>query len=119
MEWRPRTAIMYGYLHGECYSAFYGDKILCMYGVVPEDNGGRIWMLSCEGIEKHALPVSRITRGEIKRFLSQYKQLYNIVDERNQITIRWLDWLGFKFGATHIIGSSKKPFKEFVACQYH
>lgn len=113
-EYRPRTALMFGYLHGECYTALAGSKVLCMYGVVPEPEGGRIWMLSCDGIEKYGLGVSRITRGEIKRFLSQYRYIYNIVDERNQVTIRWLKWLGFKFGSTHLIGPSRQPFKEFT-----
>ncbi len=117
MGLNPRTALMGGYLNGECHTGLYGDTVICMYGVVPETNGGRVWMLSCEDIERHGLSVSRITRKEIKRFSSQYPQIYNVVDTRNTMTIKWLKWLGFSFGATHLIGSSNQPFKEFVLWQ--
>ena len=89
------------------------DTVICMYGVVPEKSGGRIWMLSRKGIEKYALPVSRIARSEIKRFIEDYSMIYNIVDERNKIVLRWLKWLGFQFGARYLIGPDKNSFKEF------
>tara|TARA_R100000654_G_scaffold19787_1_gene40239 strand:- start:19 stop:471 length:453 start_codon:yes stop_codon:yes gene_type:complete len=113
MSVKPRTALTHGYLNGECHTGMCEDTVICMYGVVPDKHGARIWMLSREGIEKHALPVSRITRGEVKRFSQKHTVLYNVVDERNKIIIRWLKWLGFKFGARYLIGTNKHSFKEF------
>ena len=84
-----------------------------MYGVIPEDNGGRIWMLSSKNIRGHARSVCKISRKEINRLKAEYKMLYNIVDYRNKLTIKWLSWLGFQFGANYFIGPDKHHFKEF------
>jgi len=113
LDIKPRTSLMYGYLHGECFTVMCEDTVLCMYGVVPKKTGGRIWMLSRKGIERFALPITRLAKTEIERMSNQYSQLYNIVDERNKIVLRWLKMLGFKFGPRYIIGPNKHSFKEF------
>tara|TARA_Y100001937_G_scaffold1078_1_gene1283 strand:- start:2901 stop:3350 length:450 start_codon:yes stop_codon:yes gene_type:complete len=110
---KPRTSLMYGYLHGECFTAMCEDTVLCMYGVIPKETGGCIWMLSRKGIEKFALPISRLAKAEIERMSKKYSMLHNIVDERNKIVLRWLKMLGFKFGSSYIIGPNKHSFKEF------
>jgi hypothetical protein len=110
---RPRTALMQGYLNGPCFTGLYEDSILCMYGVVPVGEDGRIWMLSSDLVLRHKMAICRISRREVNRFKLNYRVLFNVVDERNELTMKWLKWLGFSFGATHLIGKNKQSFKEF------
>ena len=114
---RPRTAIMQGYLHGECYTGLYGTEVLCMYGVVPQKHAGCIWMLSSNKLYDHLMGVNRITRKELKRFKGMYTCLYNIVDAENSITIRWLEWMGFTMGKSINHGPEGPLFKEFCLWQ--
>lgn len=114
---RPRTALMQGYLNGPCFTGMYEDSLLCMYGVVPEGDKGRIWMLSSTLADNYPISICRISRREVDKLRLNYSVLFNVVDERNELTIKWLTWLGFSFGATHIIGKHKQPFKEFSLWQ--
>jgi hypothetical protein len=110
---RPRTALMQGYLNGPCFTGLCEDSILCMYGVVPDGTKGRIWMLSSTLAANYPISICRISRRELDKLKVNYSMLFNVVDERNELTIKWLTWLGFSFGATHLIGKNKQSFKEF------
>ena len=110
----PRTALIFGYLNGPCFTGLVDEEVLCIFGVVKEGRGGRIWMLSSRNIEGHARAVCRLSIREVRKFKQDYRVLFNIVDERNTMTIKWLDWLGFQFGKSHTINSHS--FKEFYTC---
>ena len=51
----------------------------------------------------------------LDNFMTDFKILFNYIDKRNTISIRWLKMLGFKF--TNLIteyGYQQKPFYEFI-----
>ena len=113
---KPRSALMQGYLHGECYTGLFNKQVLTVFGVVPEGTSGRVWMLCSPEINSHLLTISRESLKQIRHFSTQYKMLFNIVDEANDLTIRWLRGLGFQFGNTIPIGPEGHNFKEFYLC---
>lgn len=81
------------------YAGLAGGELLCIFGV-----GGRpttlsgtacVWMLATENLEKRARPFARHSREVVRVLISQNSYLFNFVDERNVLAVRWLRWLGF------------------------
>lgn len=112
----PRSALMQGYLLGECYTGLHGGDVLAIFGVVPVGPHGRIWMLCSPLINKHLVTISRESRAQVQHFAAQYRSLFNIVDQENTLTMRWLKGLGFTIGDTVQIGPNGHNFKEFYLC---
>ena len=49
---------------------------------------------------------------------TKYKILWNYVDCRNQLHIKWLKWCGFQFINKTNYGVLNKPFYEFIKINY-
>jgi hypothetical protein len=88
-----------------------------IFGVVPQEDGsGVVWMLGSDELTKP--PLSRQFIRECRTFVKiigrGYTELHNVIDERNTVHRRWLEWLGFEF--TNRIpeyGVEHRPFLEF------
>ena len=98
-------------------SACYGDSIYFtvpngktagMAGVEP---GGAIWTLCTPAIHDYPLTFAR----EAKRFVDsrEEKLLWNIVDKRNTVHLKLLQFLGFKFLREFKHGPNQLTFIEF------
>jgi len=76
---------------------------------------GGIWMLATPDLVKHQIKFLRGCKGALEELHDRYPVLWNCVDERNEVHIKWLRWLGFKFIMRHpYYGVEKRPFLEFV-----
>lgn len=55
---------------------------------------------------------------ECRRYLAGMEQLYpvlfNLIDERNTVHMRWLRWMGFTFIRRTTYGHEQRPFLEFI-----
>ncbi len=90
-----------------------------MFGVVPEGDYGRVWMVGSDELTRP--PLSRQFIRECRSFLSvmerPYKTIGNVIDERNTLHVRWLKWLGFEFvERIPNYGVEGRPFLEFKKC---
>ena len=91
--------------------------VAAMFGVVPQPDGtGVVWLLGSDELTKP--PLSRQFIRECRTFVKVlergYTELHNIIDERNTVHRRWLEWIGFEF--TNRIpeyGIERRPFLEF------
>lgn len=93
-------------------------RVAALFGAVPSlAPSGIIWLLGSDELTKGA------TRREFLRqcptylhvLHEQYPLLYNYIDERNTVHIRWLKWMGFTFIQRHSQhGHEQRPFLEFV-----
>ena len=54
------------------------------------------------------------SRDEIAALLGRYAVLTNFVDARNEPAIKYLRWLGFRFGVATPWGSAGLPFHPFT-----
>ena len=83
-------------------------KTAGMAGVEPD---GSIWMLCTPAIHDYPLTFAR----EAKRFVDsrEHKLLWNIVDKRNTVHLKLLQFLGFKFLRELKHGPNKLTFIEF------
>ena len=96
------------------------QKPSCVYFTVPSgktagmagvDHGGQIWMLCTNAIEESPITFAREAKRYVER--QQDKLLWNIVDKRNIVHLKLLQFLGFKFLREIEFGPNKLSFIEF------
>ncbi len=92
--------------------------VVGMFGVVTVQQSprvGAIWMLASPKLLKHRFQFIRESRQWVEALQAHYDILGNVVDERNLVHIRWLQWCGFHFINHHPkYGYEQRPFLEFV-----
>lgn len=54
------------------------------------------WLLATDAVEHNFIGFLRRSVQWRSQLLARYPVLTNFVDERNTVSIRWLEWLGFK-----------------------
>jgi len=120
----PFAGLMTGYLHSdECWTICTAKdhKAIALFGLRMADEGqGVVWLLATNDLPKYGIRFLRESRGWIDRFHQKADLLFNAVDQRNTVHIRWLEWLGFKF--IRVIpeyGHLKLPFVEFARIKSH
>ena len=93
------------------YFTVPNGKTAGMAGVEPN---GSIWMLCTPAIHEYPLTFAR----EAKRFVDSRKEklLWNIVDKRNTVHLKLLQFLGFKFLRELKYGPNQLTFIEFCKC---
>ena len=91
-------------------------EVVCIIGVRNiTDSIGQVWLLASPRIEKLSIPFLRNSRIVTELFTKDHKLLFNYVDARNKLHIKWLKWCGFTFINKHEkFGIEKRPFYEFV-----
>jgi hypothetical protein len=96
-------------------SIIYEDRVVGMFGCVPD---GTVWLLGADALVQP--PLVRQFLRECRRYVDAlpYPLLHNLVDERNTVHIRWLQWMGFTFiGEPVLLGPHQLPFRKFVRIQ--
>ena len=84
-------------------------------GMAGVETDGAIWMLCTPAIHEYPLTFAR----EAKRFVDsrEHKLLWNIVDKRNTVHLKLLQFLGFKFLRELKHGPNQLTFIEFCRVQ--
>jgi len=110
-------ALSMGLLHSHlCYSIFTKEDVICgMFGVQGQLNkDAAVWMLASDEIEDIAITFLRQSREVINHLNKLHPLLHNVVDVRNTLHLKWLEWCGFTFINKQNIGYENKPFYSFV-----
>ena len=97
-------------------TGLYKDRVVCMYGVAEISilsNIGIPWLLGTDEIEEHSKYFLRQNRYYMNDIKKKYSYLFNFVDARNTVAIRWLKWLGFKVSEAQPFGPDEMPFHKF------
>ena len=107
-------SLLTGYLLGRvCRSIInnYG-QVVGMYGVVPADSKtGLVWMLGSDKLKKIKRPFLRESRTEVNGMNTLFPHLWNIIDSRNEMHLKWIKWCGFKIIGERMVNNVK--FYEF------
>ena len=107
-------ALLSGYLFGKvCRSIInnYG-QVVGMYGVVPaDDKTGLVWMLGSDKLKKIKIPFLKESRTEVEGMNTLFPHLWNIIDSRNEMHLKWIKWCGFKIIGERMVNNVK--FYEF------
>jgi len=81
-------------------------------GVAGIAEGNAVWMLTTPAIHEYPLTFAR----EAKRFIESRPEpyLWNVVDKRNTVHLKLLQFLGFKFLREVTYGPNNLTFIEFI-----
>ena len=116
----PLAAMLQGMKStSEPLTAIYDGEPCAMFGVWPYSvlsGMGAAWMIGSNVLNRHGAQreLLRISAPVVEYWGEQFPSLlYNFVDARNTSAIRWLRWLGFKFGDPIPYGVDRLPFIPF------
>ena len=94
-----------------------------MFGCCPSYRDGvsaaTVWLLGTEAITKNSIRFLRESRYWLDTVTKDYDLVFNCIDKRNTVHIKWLQWL--KFSLIREIpefGVENRPFIEFVKVNY-
>ena len=91
------------------------DEPVAVFGVGGTKNGvGGIWLLATDNLKDIKFPFLKENKKVINFLNTKYKILWNFVDCRNSLHIKWLKWCGFKFINKQNYGVLNEPFYEFI-----
>jgi len=116
----PRKTLFGAYVSStECFTIYHvaSGKPLAMFGyrITEPKICASIWMLAGTGLTEHRWTFLKRSKALINYIQSRAPLLYNTVDRRNDLHLRWLEWLDFKFIRTiPDFGNLKLPFVEFA-----
>ena len=113
----PYHALLIGYYN--CVIVFTivnpKNEPVGIFGVTDCGDGtGAIWLLATDGLAKIQIAFLKECRKVVNVLNKKYKILWNYVDCRNQLHIKWLKWCGFQFINKTNYGVLNKPFYEFI-----
>lgn len=95
----PKTALQDSLrLSSHAYVVVDGSgEPIAMFGAAPHPlpGVGIVWMLGTDAIQTEAFGIARRTRRYFHELNSAYSLLFNFVDARNKVSLRWLRWGGF------------------------
>lgn len=81
------------------WTIWVDDQQAAMLGVVPVSETlrtGLVWLLGTDLIEAHYISFLRHSVEIMDALMEDYLSLFNYVDDRNRVSIRWLKWCGFQ-----------------------
>jgi hypothetical protein len=88
-----------------------------LLGVVqsPIPEAGAIWLCATDDIYQWQMTFLRQSKLVLPKLQANYLALYNYVDARNTVHLKWLKWMGFTFINKHEhFGVEQRLFYEFV-----
>jgi hypothetical protein len=94
---------------------------LAVFGASPDPvqaGVGRIWLLGGDDLPRHSITFLRHSREWIEKLHQHYPVLWNYIDARNDVHLRWLHWCGFRIlRRIEHHGPERRPFYEFEKVQ--
>jgi len=99
------------------YCIWRGDRVAACFGLVKRaapDGYGVPWLLGSDLLGEMKRYFMRITPTYLSEFLNIAPTLYNYVDARNEASIRWLKWAGFRVHDPIPMGPGHRPFHPIV-----
>lgn len=109
----PLNALLMSYKMSEtCFTIFNPkQEPVAVFGVTSK---GAIWLLASNDIITVQIPFLKECRNVVEFYNQKHPLLWNVVDCRNKLHIKWLEWCGFTFIAKRKLGVLNKEFYEFV-----
>jgi hypothetical protein len=120
----PVRALLHGIRFSDVPLAIQdGDgSTIGLFGVVTTQQTprvGAVWLLASPKLLKYSRRLARESWRWVETFQQNYDVLFNLVDERNTVHIRWIQWCGFTFINRHpALGAEQQPFLEFVRMKH-
>ena len=113
----PADALQYSVARSDfAFTVEFNGKPETMFGCGTIDVIGKVgapWLLGTDAVETNYRHFLRGSVFWMRKMRSEYSLLRNAVDDRNEVSKRWLAWLGFSLGDTVPMGYERMPFRIF------
>jgi len=79
-------------------------RLACLWGLIPPtllSNQAYLWLYTTDVIKEHQFVLVRHSQLVMEEILKQYPTVYGHAIIGSDKSIRWLKWLGAKFGEPH------------------
>lgn len=96
----PLACLSLGLMHSDPCMAGVGSngEVVMIFGITRMDqNTGGIWMLASDEIKDNVRELVRMGKRWLDEQQALYPVLTNVVDERNDVHLRLIKHMGFKF----------------------
>ena len=113
----PLDALLFSYSNSDLVFTIVSpkDEPVAIFGVGGLENGvGGVWLLATDNLKDIKFAFLKENKKVINFLNTKYKILWNFVDCRNSLHIKWLKWCGFKFINKQKRGVLNKPFYEVI-----
>lgn len=98
-----------------CFTIYKKNIPVAIFGVNQiTDKLSSIWFLASDGLKDIEIPFLRQCRELVNFLTNKHKMLFNFVDCRNELHIKWVKWCGFKFLRKINHGVLNQPFYEII-----
>jgi hypothetical protein len=96
----------------QCRTLLVDEEPAAMWGVMPlpQSGVGAAWLLTSTLVDTVPTAFLRISIRELARMRRGWSELFNYVDARHTVALRWAAWLGFDVGEPQPFGVSGLPF---------
>ena len=113
----PYEALYFSYKYSDISFTIVNTKNepVAIFGINDAGNNvGAIWLLATDKLKDIQYSFLRENKKVIDFLNTKYKILWNFVDCRNSLHIKWLKWCGFKFINKQNYGVLNQPFYEII-----
>jgi hypothetical protein len=86
----------------QIWAGFINGQLACIWGVIPPtlmSSQAYLWLYTTDVIKGHEFLLVRHSQMVIKEILEEYPSIVGHAIIGSSKSIRWLKWLGAKFGA--------------------
>lgn len=83
------------------YHGTVGDTVICLWGLIPPtllSDQAYLWLYTTPAADAHQFVLVRRGQIEMKKMLELYPRIVGHCEAVAERSIRWLGWLGAKFG---------------------
>lgn len=98
----------------EAYTVLFHGEPCFIFGVVDLGATGAVWALGSDEVALFKRTFLRESRAWLEKLGEGFEYVGNLIDARNTVHIRWLEWLGFTFCEEHFRNGYK--FLRFSKC---
>ena len=87
-------------LSTKAFSGFINDEIACIWGIHARtilNDSVYLWLLTTKLIEEHPFVFVRHSQIVARELLETYSKINGWVLKNNELSIKWLQWLGCTF----------------------
>lgn len=97
----PLRVLVDGVMHSRpCYAIKTRRGRPCgIFGTRDSDHpeSGVVWLLGTNDLTAESRTFIRNSKRILDELHKKYRVLYNVIDARNTVHLRWLEWMGFEF----------------------
>lgn len=100
----PTTALIASAMVSElAWVLLVGGEPVAVFGVAPSgcEGSGMVWLMGTPAMDDTPTALARFTRRGLRMMHRRFPCLWNYIDARNEPSMRWLLWSGFRLLEAH------------------